>query len=172
MSNSFAFGKKAFTWTVVVATIAWAMSAAFIAVPLTAKAATLTAGDLIRGTVKSPYGGYPVYYYGSDAKRHLFPTSSTYESWYGMDFSSVKVLTETEVGAVPLGTNVFIRPGTKLVKDEGSDPKVYVVAASGARRHVTTEALASSMYGAEWSKGIVMVPTGFFSTYTEGAAVA
>ncbi|MBI4135530.1 hypothetical protein HY477_02235 [Candidatus Uhrbacteria bacterium] len=171
MSNALTISKKAFTWTVVIATIVWATSVAFIVLPVQ-NAQAATAGDLIRGTVKSPYGGYPVYYYGSDGKRHLYPTSSTYESWHGMDFSAVKVMTEAEVGAIPLGANVFIRPGSKLVKDEGSDPKVYAVAANGTRRHVSSEAVALALYGADWAKGIVMVPTGFFSTYVEGTAVA
>lgn len=172
MSNTLAIGKKTFTWAVVVATIAWAMSAAFIAIPLTAQAATVTAGDLIRGTVKSPYGGYPVYYYGSDGKRHLFPTQSTYASWFGTDFSTVKVLTEAEVGAIPLGGNVFIRPGSRLIKEEGPDTKVYAVAKGGVRRHVSTEASAASLFGAEWSKGVVMIPTGFFSGYTDGSMIS
>jgi hypothetical protein len=122
--------------------------------------------------VKSPYGGYPVYYYGSDGKRHLFPTQSTYASWFGTDFSQVKVMTEAEVGAIPLGGNVFIRPGSRLIKEEGPDPKVYAVSKGGVRRHASTEAVASALFGAEWSKGVVAIPTGFFSGYSDGSIIA
>ncbi len=172
MNNSIALGRKALTWTVVAATILWAMSAAFIAIPLTASAATLTAGDLIRGTEKSPYGGYPVYYYGSNGQRYLFPTASTYASWFGSDFSMVKVLTQAEVGAIPLGGNATIKPTSKLVKADGPDPKVYAVGKGGVLRHVSSEAVAVALYGADWSKGIVTLPEGFFANYTTGAAVA
>jgi len=148
------------------------MSAAFIAVPLAQGQTALAAGDVIRGTVRSPFGGYPVYYYGSDAKRHLFPTASTYAAWFGTDFSRVRVLTEAEVGAIALGANVTIRPGSRLIKEDGPDPKVYAVATGALRRHVASEAVAVALYGANWAREVVAVPTGFLVNYTEGTAIS
>ena len=166
-------GKKALTLWVVGATLLWAMSAAFLVLPLTAKAATLTAGDLIRGTEKSVYGGYPVYYYGTDGKKYLFPTGDTYSTWYS-DFSAVKVLTQAELEAVPFGGNSTFRPGVKLVKFPG-DAKVYAVGKGGVLRHVTSEAIAVALYGAEWYKpvNLTVVPEGFQANYSmTGAAIA
>lgn len=172
MYDALRMGKKALTWWVVGATILWAMSAAFLVLPLTAKAATLTAGDLIRGTEKSVYGGYPVYYYGTDGKKYLFPTSDTYSTWYS-DFSGVKVLTQAELEAVPFGGNATFRPGVKMVKFPG-DAKVYAVDKGGVLRHVTSETVAVALYGAEWYKpaNLTVVPEGFQANYSmTGAAI-
>lgn len=172
MNDAFRIGKKSFTWFVVGATILWAMSAAFLVLPLTAKAATLTAGDLIRGTEKSVYGGYPVYYYGTDGKKYLFPTSSTYFSWYS-DFSAVKVITQAELEAVPFGGNVTYKPASKLVKFPG-DAKVYAIDKGGVLRHLASEAVASALYGTEWYKPATLdsIPEGFQANYTTGSDVA
>ncbi|MEK6837595.1 MAG: hypothetical protein AABX69_03005, partial [Nanoarchaeota archaeon] len=153
-------GKKAFTWTVVVATIAWAMSAAFIAIPL-ASAATLTAGDLIVGTEKSTSGpGRPVYYYGSDGKKYLFPSSKTYAAWYGASFAAVKELTQAEVNAVPSGDkNATAKPGScvKFVNDATS----YVVDGSSRRAATAADCPEASTYS---------IPEGFRANYSSGAA--
>src|SRR3989338_955120 len=168
MSNSFAFGKKAFTWTVVVATIAWAMSAAFIAIPLTASAATV-AGDLIVGTARSTSGaGRPVYYYGADGKRWLFPSSQTYKAWYGMDFSMVKDVTEAELQEIPFGGNITAKAGS-LVKFTGPDANYYVVEKGGVRRQISA-ADAATVYGAGYATSAYTIPESFQANYTAGAA--
>lgn len=167
MSNAFAFGKKAFTWTVVVATIAWAMSAAFIAIPLTAEAATV-AGDLIVGTAKSTSGaGRPVYYYGADRKRWLFPSSQTYKSWFGLDFSTVKNVTEAELQAIPFGGNITAKAGS-LVKFTGPDTNSYVVEKGGVRRQMSL-ADAATVYGANYATMTYSIPESFQANYTAGA---
>ncbi|MDP3763279.1 MAG: hypothetical protein Q8Q92_01320, partial [bacterium] len=136
MSNTLVFGKRAMTWVVVVATIAWAMSAAFIAVPL-ASAAQLSAGDMIVGTARSTSGpGRPVYYYGSDAKRYLFSSGKTYESWNGTSFAAVKDVTEAELQAISFGGNVTAKPGS-CVMFAGPDTNTYVVEKGGVRRMVS-----------------------------------
>lgn len=173
MNDALRIGKKSFTWFVVGATILWAMSAAFMVIPLTAKAVTLTAGDLIRGTEKSVYGGYPVYYYGSDGKKYLFPTANTYMTWYS-DFSAVKAITQAELEAIPFGGNVTYKPGVKLVRFSG-DAKVYALEKGGTLRHVSSEADAEALYGAEWWKwgvNLDVIPEGFQANYTTGTAVA
>jgi len=161
MNNAFVFGKKAFTWTVVVATIAWAMSAAFIAIPLTAKAATLTAGDLIVGTALSSSGpGRPVYYYGADGKKYLFPSSKTYNSWYGTSFTAVKNLTQAEVDAVPAGDkNTTAKPGACV--QFVNDSVLYVV--DGSSRRATDATTCPSA-------DVLSIPEGFRANYSAGAA--
>lgn len=160
MSNTLVMGKKAFTWTVVVATIAWAMSAAFIAIPL-ASAATLTTGDLIVGTAKSTSGpGRPVYYYGSNGMKYLFPSSKTYSAWYGASFSAVKELTQAEVDAVPSGDkNVTAKPGScvKFV----NDATTYVVDGTSRRAATATDCPEASTYS---------IPEGFRANYSAGTA--
>lgn len=111
-----------------------------------------------------------VYYYGSDRKRHAFPTDRVYFSWYP-DFSTVTTVSASEMAAISLGSNVTYRPGVKMIKI-ATDPKVYVVAAGGALRWVTGEAVATSLYGSAWNTKIDDVSDAFFVNYTVGADIS
>ena len=129
-----------------------------------AKAAAST-GDLIKMS-----GNTSVYYLGADGKRYVFPNSTTYFSWY-TDFSGVVTIPAAELQSYPLGGNVTMRPGTKLVKIT-TDPKVYVVEPNGVLRGIQTEAQAASLFGTSWNKRVVDVPDAFFTNYTTGTALA
>ena len=80
--------------------------------------AAASAGDLIKMD-----GLSSVYYLGADGKRYVFPNTETYMSWYS-DFSGVVTIPASELQSYPLGGNVTMRPGTKLVKIT-TDPTVY-----------------------------------------------
>lgn len=168
MNNVLTMSKKALTWGVVVTAILWSMSAAFVVAPLTAKAATpLAAGDLIRGTEKSPYGGWPVFFYGADGKKSLFSTGETYKTWYP-DFSKVKVITEAELKAIPgSDKNVTFRPGVSVIKFE-SESNLYVVEKGAVIRKVS-DAVAKELYGASYEAK--QIPSAFRANYKSGADV-
>ncbi len=125
--------------------------------------AAASAGDLIKMD-----GLSSVYYLGGDGKRYVFPNEQTYFSWY-QDFSSVKTIPQSELESYPLGANVTIRPGTKLVKIT-TDPKVYAVEPGGALKHITSETDASNLWGSMWNKRVVDVPDAFFVNYTQTGA--
>lgn len=131
--------------------------------PLHTHASTINAGDLIRGESWSS-----VYYLGSDGKRHAFPTESTFFSWYS-DFSSVKTVTDQELGSITLGKNVTMKPGVKMIKVT-TDPKTYAVE-GGMIRPISNEQVAYEIYGAEWNKQIVDVPDTFFTNYKLGVVI-
>lgn len=161
--------KKAFTVSIVASTIVWSMGlAAFV--PL-ANAAPVS-GDLIKASLPS------VYYYGADGKRYVFPNEKTYKTWYhdvsgNADFSAVKTITDSELAAISLAaSNVTYKPGYKMVKVT-TDPKVYAVDTGGKLRWVTSEAVASAIYGSTWNKQIDDVPDAFYANYdsTTGAAI-
>ncbi|MDD5043051.1 MAG: hypothetical protein PHD51_00060 [Patescibacteria group bacterium] len=163
MTDVLRFGKKAFTYTVIVTTIIWAIGlAAFL--PLTANAATITGGDLIKAS------GAAVYYYGNDGKRYVFPNETTYKTWYA-DFSGVKTITDSELAAVSIGGNVTMRAGTKLAKIT-TDPKVYAIEPGGVLRWVETETVAKTLWGNDWAKRVVDVPDAFFTNYSSGSSLA
>lgn len=122
------------------------------------KADAASAGSLIKMN-----GLSSVYFLASDGKRYVFPNETTYFSWYS-DFSSVTVVPQAELEAAPLGANVTVRPGTKLVKIT-TNPKVYAVTAGGSLLAVPDEATALALYGANWNKKIVDVPDAFFTNY-------
>jgi len=128
-----------------------------------AKAAA-SAGDLIKMA-----GNSSVYYLGSDGKRYVFPNSTTYFSWY-TDFSGVVTIPASELQSYPLGGNVTMRAGTKLVKIT-TDPAVYAVELDGTLRKIQNEAQAAALYGTDWAKRVVDVPDAFFVNYTMGSAL-
>lgn len=159
MSN---FIKKAFTVGVVVTTIFWSLGLA--AFPLTANAATIAAGDLITAP-----GTKAVYYYDGSS-RWVFPNEKTYYTWYS-DFSTVKEITDAELGDIAIGGNVVYQAGRMLVKIT-TDPKVYFVGEDGTLHHVTTETVASGMFGPNWAKMVQDVPDAFFTNYSIGDEVS
>lgn len=121
----------------------------------------IQAGDLIRGEA------FPaVYYMGADGFRYVFPNSATYFTWYD-DFDGVVWISDAQLGQIQIGGNVTYRPGTRMIKIQ-SDPKTYAVDAHGTLRHITSEAVATGLYGANWNKEIDDVPDAFFSNYNMG----
>lgn len=162
MTHALRLGKRVFTISVVVTTIAWSIGLAAFLMPLTANAA-VNAGDLIKASLPA------VYYFGSDGKRYVFPNEKTYFTWYS-DFSTVKTITDSELAAIPIGGNATYKPGVKMVKIT-TDPKVYAVDAHGVLRWITSEAIAASLYGSAWNTWIHDVPDPFFVNYTVGADI-
>ncbi len=128
-----------------------------------AKAATFSAGDLIKAS------GPAVYYYSTNGKRFVFPTEKTYKTWYA-DFSSVKTISDADLAAISLGGNVTYRPGVRLVKVT-TDPRVYAVSTNGVLRHINSESVAATLYGADWNKKVDDLPDPFFVNYNLGSDI-
>lgn len=147
--------RKAFVAGIMSITV---ISMSMIAVPFEVGAAA-AAGDLIKMD-----GLSSVYYLAGDGKRYVFPNEATYFSWYS-DFSGVKTIPQSELETYPLGKNVTMRPGTKLVKIT-TDPKVYAVTPDGKLIWVPSETVASTLWGTNWAKRIVDVSDAFFTNYT------
>lgn len=110
-----------------------------------------------------------VYYVGGDGMRHAFPNSKIYFTWY-CDFAQVQVINGTQLATIPLGKNVGYRPGVKMVKFT-TDPKVYAVTASSTLRWITSEAVATALYGAAWNKNIDDLSDANYNDYTFGASI-
>ncbi|GEM_PF-3375510 len=140
--------------------------AALILFPLSAHmvAAAPQTGSLIKAS------GPTVYYYAADGKRYVFPTEKTFFTWYS-DFSGVNTITDSELGAIPVGGNVTYRPGTRLIKVT-TDPKVYAVDTGRKLRWIQTEQAANQLFGAGWNTKIDDLPDTFFINYDLGAPIA
>jgi len=121
------------------------------------------------GTLMNTPASDSVYYCGADGKRYVFPNRKTYDTWYA-GFDAVTALSAEEMAAVPFGGMVNYRPGVRLVKIQ-TDPKVYAVAHGGVLRWVTTESIASGLYGAGWAKMVDDVPDAFFANYRLGEPI-
>ncbi|MCC7522590.1 SH3 domain-containing protein [Candidatus Uhrbacteria bacterium] len=111
-----------------------------------------------------------VYYIGADGKRHAFPNSKVFFTWYE-NFDSVKSVTSERLGGYMLGANVTYRPGTRMVKFT-TDNKVYAVARGGILRWVASEELAKAFYGNDWNTKIDDIPDTFYTNYTFGTEIA
>jgi hypothetical protein len=110
-----------------------------------------------------------VYYYASDCKRHAFPNSKVYFTWYS-DFNGVTVVSAQVLASMPLGKNVTYRPGVKMVKFTTLN-NVYAVSKGGMLRWVTSEAIATALYGSTWNKQIDDISDAFYTDYTMGADI-
>ncbi|MFZ6015893.1 MAG: hypothetical protein ACOYUZ_06110 [Patescibacteria group bacterium] len=156
--------KRIFSSFVSFVTILWSVGAGALAFPVTAQAATLNAGDLIKAS------GPAVYYYANDGMRYVFPDEKTYFSWFN-DFSSVVTITDAELAAITIGGNVTIRPGTKLVKIQ-TDPKTYAVTKCGTLHWIESEAIAKALWGDAWATRVVDVSDSFFVNYDIGSSIS
>ena len=110
-----------------------------------------------------------VYYCGNDSKRYVFPNQRIYDSWYE-DFSEVITISDEELASAKLGGNVTYRPGTALVKIT-TDPKVYAVDSGGILRWVTSEEIATALYGSNWKNAVQDIPDAFFINYRIGLPI-
>lgn len=135
----------------------------------TAPHCPFTPGTLI----KLPDDGDPdtqtdsaVYYYGKDCKRHAFPNVRVFNSWY-TNFENVHVISASEMADRPLGLNVTYKPGARLVKFQ-TLPKVYAVSRSGVLHWLTTETIASTLYGNSWNLQVDDIPDTFYENYSFG----
>ncbi|MFH1621158.1 MAG: Ig-like domain-containing protein [Patescibacteria group bacterium] len=111
-----------------------------------------------------------VYFIGKDSKRHAFPNSKIFFSWYE-DFSSVSSVASGVMAEFPLGKNVGYRPGSKMVKFSTLN-NVYVVSKNEGLRWVTTEAVAVGLYGDDWNTKIDDIPDTFYSDYNFGTDIS
>lgn len=112
-----------------------------------------------------------VYWYASNGKRYVFPNVKTYYTWFtSNDFGRVQVISDYELSQIPLGGNVTYRGGAKLVKVT-TDPRVYAVSRYGTLRWVTSEYLASQLYGTNWRWQVEDVPDAYFTNYIVGSPI-
>jgi hypothetical protein len=114
-------------------------------------------------------GSKAVYYHAVDGKRYVFPDQKTYQTWFS-DFSAVKTISAEAMGAISIGGNVCYKPNSRLVKIT-TDPKVYWVGESCQLRHLASESLAISLFGANWASLVNDLPDPFFVNYAIGEAL-
>jgi hypothetical protein len=110
-----------------------------------------------------------VYYIGIDGKRHAYPNSHVFFTWY-QNFDAVQTITSEQMAAYPLGKNVIYRPGVRMVKFASLNT-VYVVGRDGLLHWVKTEDVASALYGADWNTKVDDIPDTFFTDYGFGGEI-
>lgn len=122
------------------------------------------------GTVDANHSCKAVYYYGSDGKRRPFPNEKAYFTWY-TDFANVQEVSPATLAQLPLAKPTTYRPGVRMVKFQTLN-KVYAVTRDGTLRWVTSEALATTLYGSDWNQKIDDVSDAFYTNYAFGSDIA
>ncbi|MEI7741568.1 MAG: hypothetical protein WCJ29_03620 [bacterium] len=150
--------KRVLAVAVALATMAWAIGLATLVAPLSASAATIPSGSLVKGSLPA------VYYVGANGKRFVFPNDKVFKTWYS-DFSTVQKISDADLASLMIGGNVTYKPGLRMVKIT-SDNKTYAIAKGGVLRWVKTEAAAVALYGSTWNQQIDDIADVFFINYT------
>lgn len=112
-------------------------------------------GDLIKTSYNSA-----VYYVDGSGYRHLFPTESTFWSWYKGTWrdQNIITLTESEFLNIPVGKNITLKPGYALMRFDNS-LKIYAVVPTGKLCQ------APAHYGDYQYARTLVIPSGFETDY-------
>jgi len=125
----------------------------------TSQAVTYSQGSLVKS--ESSKG---IYYIAADNKAYKFPNLQTYHSWYS-SLATVKLLTKKEFSRIKKAKkNVTLRPATRLIKFTNS-AKVYALDNGANLRWLETETTAKSLYGNNWTKQIIVLPSSRLNDY-------
>lgn len=143
-----------------------------VTVTVSSASSSVTPGAIIKiGCEGDVYVNDPctaVYYYGYDGLRHAFPNEATFSSWFS-DFDDLVTLSSAAMANITLGRNVTFRPGTTLVKFSTST--VYAISYGGILRPIATEAIATALFGSDWTSEISGVSDVFFANYRIGSTI-
>lgn len=123
----------------------------------------LEAGHLFRGETLSG-----VYLVNADGTRSVFPTSHVFES-HGYSFDDVVMVEDDQLSALASGPRVTVAEG-QLVKIQ-SDNRVFEVGANGMLHHISDEATAISLHGADWASLVTDINVVFWGDYTIGSSL-
>lgn len=131
--------------------------------PLASSAYVPQENDIVKGA------GPALYLIGRDGRRYVYPNTKTYFT-REMNFDRVRVITDAELRAIPIGGNVTYHPGSRMLKLT-TDPRIYVVARGGVLRPLANESVAEAIYGPYWHLKVDDIPDGFFVNYRMGTIV-
>lgn len=126
--------------------------------------ASASAGDLVVCD-----GNSSVYLVADDGKRYVFPNESIYSTHFS-NFDDVETIPCAELGELPLGGIVKYRHGSTLVKIQSSET-VYAVAHGGKLLPIPSEEVAIALYGPDWARLVVDIPSSFFSFFEKGETI-
>lgn len=133
-------------------------------------------GMLIKGS------SHTVYYFGSNLKRYVFPSTVILDSWYGpydangiptADGSAcnqVRETTDTVIASIPIGANMTFKPGVYMT-GLMTDPARYVVSRWGVLRRLMPTSLQSQIYPVATAARLKLNKDAFFVNYTIGSDI-
>ncbi|MEK7102722.1 MAG: phosphodiester glycosidase family protein, partial [Patescibacteria group bacterium] len=107
--------------------------------------------------------------YANDCKRHAFPHSRVYFTWYSA-FNNIKTVSAGTLASMPLGSNITYHPGVKMVKFS-TDNTVYAVAQGAVLHGIDSESRAKELYGDAWNTLVDDINDAFFGDYIIGTPI-
>lgn len=110
-----------------------------------------------------------IFYIAKDGKRYVFPNQGTFKSWFG-DYTLIRQISNDELYKIPLGGNVFYRPGSKILQTP-SDPKYYFVNLNGVLSPFNSESTIKEVYGADWKSQVEEIENYYFTNYRIGTEI-
>ncbi|MBP6943110.1 MAG: hypothetical protein KBB55_03660 [Candidatus Buchananbacteria bacterium] len=134
---------------------------------------TPTTGDIVR-TPTNP----SLYFVGTDGKRHLYSSDSTFWSWYTGDWNNitfgtttktVKVIPQDEFDQLNVGANVTVQPGSRLVRFDNS--QIMYAVTGNAQLAKVDEATAQKLFGSKWRDSLIVLPYTLEGDYTKDGKV-
>jgi len=105
-------------------------------------------------------------YYIDGATRRPFLDSQTFFT-YASNFDAVIDVADDYLANYSIGTPMLPMAGTVLVKIQSVN-KVYALGADGELRWITSESVASALYGSAWADYVIDVPVTAWGHFTIG----
>jgi hypothetical protein len=109
-----------------------------------------------------------VYYYGKDLKRHLIPSEKIYYTWFN-DFNGIKEISSKLMSSLPLGKNVTVKPGCKIITFNTTNKK-YLISPKNILRPIKQELLKKE-FKKNWTKNMIILADSFMNDYKIGSQI-
>ncbi len=170
MTNAIKLTKKAFTWSVVLMTIAWSVGlSALIPAGSVYGVDTVEPEDVEAGDLIQLEGNSAVYYVNADLERMYFFHGKVFKTWFA-DFDALKTLAAgTDLDDLfPPNSAVAPRPGGSVLLKTVVSPKVYALGTGNMRHHLADEGAAKALFGDNWASKVIDVPDYYISLFDLG----
>lgn len=123
--------------------------------------------ELHEGDIFRTYNDPAVYYVGPKNQRHLFVNRITFDTWFD-DFSGLKYIDQSVMDNLPVGQNITVKPGTKLITFPNTK-KVFAVTPGPILQEVVPSSgdttLVTKLYGNDYQRLIITIQNGFENNY-------
>lgn len=124
---------------------------------------------LPEGTFMKGASWSTVYYIDADGTRRPFLDSQTFYT-YADNFDGVVDVSDDYLSNFTIGAPMLPMAGTVLVKIQSVN-KVYALGENGELHWVTSESLATTLYGSNWADYVIDVPVTAWSHFTIGSDI-
>ncbi|MBT4722194.1 hypothetical protein HOB30_00360, partial [Candidatus Falkowbacteria bacterium] len=105
-----------------------------------------------------------VYFLDEEDMRHIYPTYSVWQSYFGDDFSSVETVERDVLISYGLAGNVPMKAGSLMEVESLNE--YYLVGENATLQEVKSEDTLVSLFGSTWLDQVYYLQSGFYTQYT------